>query len=92
MAVETRHNAEASRYELVEDGEVVGIADYVLAEGTAVFPHTVISPARRGDGLGAQLVQAALDDQRRAGHKIVATCWYVAAFIDEHPEYRDLVA
>ena len=40
----------------------------------------------------AQLVRYALDDVRRSGRPVVATCWYVADFIDEHPEYRDLVA
>jgi uncharacterized protein len=91
MAFETRHNTGASRYELLDGDEVVGIAEYDLADGIAVFPHTEITAARRGEGLGAQLVQAALDDQRRAGHKVVAACWYVAEFIDGHPEYRDLV-
>jgi predicted GNAT family acetyltransferase len=92
MALQTRNNPAASRYELLDGDEVVGIADYELADGTAVFPHTVISPSRRGEGLGAQLVQAALDDQRREGHKVVPACWYVASFIDEHPQYQDLVA
>jgi predicted GNAT family acetyltransferase len=46
----------------------------------------------RGRGLGAELVRGALDDVRTSGGRIVARCWYVAQFIDEHPEYGDLVA
>jgi predicted GNAT family acetyltransferase len=57
-----------------------------------VFPHTVIDPARRGHGLGAELVAGALDDVRARGATVVPTCWYVARFIDEHPAYRDLLA
>ncbi|MDQ1520272.1 MAG: uncharacterized protein QOI55_1345 [Actinomycetota bacterium] len=90
MSIEARHNAAASRYELFDGSELVGIADYELAGTTAVFPHTEIVPARRGQGLGEQLVRFALDVLRRAGNTVVATCWYVAEFIDAHPEYVDL--
>ena len=92
MANVVRRNPERSRYELLVDGEVVGIADYHVQDGTWVFPHTVIAPERRGRGLGAELVQAALDDVRRAGGTVVPRCWYVADFIDAHPAYADLVA
>jgi predicted GNAT family acetyltransferase len=92
MAIETRHNPDAARYEIVDDGDVVGIADYVLNGTTALFPHTEISAARRGQGLGEQLVRFALDDQRRAGNHVVAACWFVAEFIETNPEYADLVA
>jgi predicted GNAT family acetyltransferase len=46
----------------------------------------------RGRGLGSELVRAALDDVRRRGATVVPTCWYVAEFIDAHPEYGDLLA
>jgi predicted GNAT family acetyltransferase len=91
MAVMTAHNADASRYEIFDDGRLVGVAEYVLTDATALFPHTEITPPRRGEGLGARLVRYALDDQRAAGHRVVPRCWYVAEFIDEHPEYADLV-
>ena len=85
-------NADRSRYELVVDDEVVGIADYHDAGGALIFPHTVIDPARRGQGLGAELVQGALDDVRQRGETVVPQCWYVREFMAEHPEYRDLLA
>ncbi len=81
-----------SRYELVEDGAVVGFADYHEQDGVVVFPHTVIVPERRGQGLGSVLVRGALDDVRPSGRKVVPACWYVGQFIDENPDYQDLVA
>lgn len=87
------HKAEdRSRYELVVDGDVVGIADYRADDDHVVMPHTVIDPSRRGEGLGAILVGAALDDVRAAGKRVVPACWFVREFIDEHDEYADLVA
>ncbi len=85
-------NETASRYELHVDGELAGIADYVERDDAVVLPHTEIDGARRGQGLGAVLVQGALDDVRPTGRKVVPSCWYVAQFIDENPSYKDLVA
>jgi predicted GNAT family acetyltransferase len=85
-------NETASRYELHVDGELVGIADYSERGDVVVIPHSEIDPSRRGQGLGAVLVQGALDDVRTAGRTVVPSCWYVAQFIDEHPAYKDLVA
>jgi predicted GNAT family acetyltransferase len=92
MAHEVRHLPERNRYEILVDGAVVGIADYYVVGEQVVFPHTEIHPSRRGQGLGAQLVQGALDDVRGTGRTVVPQCWYVEQFIDEHPDYRDLLA
>ena len=92
MDTELRHDAEASRYELLADGRVVGVADYRAAGSAEVFHHTEIERELQGQGLGERLVRGALDDVRRRGARIVATCWFVADFVAEHPEYADLVA
>jgi predicted GNAT family acetyltransferase len=93
--VEVRHNDALSRYELLVGGELVGRATYEASGADSevlVFPHTVIDPEYRGQGLGARLVRGALDDVRMSGRRVVPRCWYVAAFIDEHPDYADLLA
>jgi uncharacterized protein len=86
-----RNNAGRSRYELFLDGELVGIADYRVTGDVVVIPHTEIVRPRRGEGLGAVLVAGALDDIRGAGRTVVPQCWYVAEFIDEHPDYRAML-
>jgi hypothetical protein len=92
MAIEVLNNPERSRYELAIDDELVGIADYRVVGDTIVFPHTEIERSRRGQGLGAQLVQYALDDVRATNRRVEPQCWYVAEFIAEHPEYADLAS
>ena len=91
MANEVRNNPDRSRYELYVNGELVGIADYRMNDDTVVFPHTEIARARRGNGLGAELVKGALDDVRSTGRRVVPQCWFVADFIDEHPDYQGLL-
>ncbi|MPY92874.1 MAG: GNAT family N-acetyltransferase [Acidimicrobiia bacterium] len=92
MANVVRNNTERSRYELFDEDRLVGIADYEVLPDRVVFPHTEIVPARRGQGLGAELVGAALDDVRGSGRRVVPQCWYVAEFIQDNPAYAELVA
>jgi predicted GNAT family acetyltransferase len=92
MSTEVRNNEERSRYELFMDDRLVGLADYDVDGDTMVFPHTEIVPSLRGQGLGEQLVAAALDDVRRRDLKVRALCWFVRDFIDAHPTYEDLTA
>jgi predicted GNAT family acetyltransferase len=92
MGREVRNNVVQSRYELTDDGQIVGIADYDVEGDRVVFPHTEIDRDRRGQGLGAELVRFALDEVRESGRQVEARCWYVAEFIRDNPEYQELLA
>lgn len=92
MAVELRKDEGAGRYELLLDGRMAAYADYELRGEVVVLPHTVTDPAVRGQGLAAQVVRFALEDVRAEGRTVVPACWYVAQFIDGHPEFADLRA
>jgi predicted GNAT family acetyltransferase len=92
MALEVVDNPDRSRYELRDDGHLVGFTEYHERDGVLVFPHTVITQPKRGAGYGTTLVGAALDAVRARGRRIVAECPFVAEFIADHPEYADLLA
>jgi uncharacterized protein len=90
-ALEMADNPDDDRYEVRLDGEVVGRADYRLDGQRVVIAHTYIHPAHRGQGLGAQMVQYALDDIRRRGLDLVPACPFVSDYVAQHPEYADLI-
>jgi predicted GNAT family acetyltransferase len=92
MDTQVRKVEERSRYELLLDGEVVGVADYRDTGEALVFPHTEIDPSHRGKGLGEILVRAAMDDVLALGRTVVPTCWFVREFLDANPAYADLRA
>jgi uncharacterized protein len=93
MAPPTVRNAVGrSRYELIVDEQIVGIADYRVDGEVVILPHTEVVSTQRGRGYGALLVQGALDDIRSSGRTVVARCWFVERFLDEHPDYADLRA
>ena len=91
MAGEPRHNADKSRYELEVEGGLV-LADYRRQGDTLHIVHTETPPALQGRGLAGQLVKFMLADVRAEGLKIVPLCSYIIAYLERHPEERDLVA
>ena len=90
--VTVRNNPEASRYEALLDGEVVGLADYRLSGQTMEITHTETDAGHQGRGIAGQVVRTALDDAREKGLSVIPTCPYVENWISEHPDYQDLLA
>ena len=88
---QVRDNRAEQAFELTVDGERA-IAAYRLEGDTITFTHTVVPPAIEGRGVGGKLIRAALDDVRGRGLKVVPQCAFVAAWMDKHPEYGDLLA
>ena len=80
-----------SRYELSIDETVVAYAEYQPSGDRVAFTHTFTDPRQRGRGLAAILVRGALDDMHRQNKLVDPQCWYVAQYIDEHPEFGDLL-
>ena len=91
MTATVTKNAARERYLLLVDGEERGYVSYVTSPTTIELPHTVVDPELRGSGLGAKLVQSALDDIRDTTElRVIPTCPFVAKWILKHPEYQDL--
>ncbi|WP_432571537.1 GNAT family N-acetyltransferase [Kineococcus sp. SYSU DK005] len=90
------HDEDAHRYEGRLDGELVAIADYVprdTGEGTVLaFVHTEVVPEHQDEGLAGALVDAALEDVRARGARVLPACSFVRLHVRRHPErYADLL-
>ena len=84
-------NRERRHYELWLGDEQAGYIAYREEPGAVVLIHTEIDPKYEGHGLGSQLVQGALDDIRERGLRLIPVCPFVRAYLQRHPEQRDLV-
>jgi predicted GNAT family acetyltransferase len=82
---------EARRYEARLGHRLVAYAEYRRALGRVIFIHTVVSPEFEGRGVGSRLAAGALDDVRARGLTVTPRCPFIAAYIERHPEYADLV-
>ncbi len=84
-------NAAKKRFELEEQGELA-FADYTRRDGVLTIPHVEAAMALRGTGAAGRLMEGMLAIVRERGMKVRPICPYAVAFIQRHPEYRDLVA
>ena len=85
-------NAERKQYELWLGAILAGSIVYDVKPGTVVLIHTEVDAKYEGQGLGSQLVRGALDDIRRRGLRLIPVCPFVRAYLQRHPEDRDLEA
>lgn len=83
--VEVTEARDQSRYEIRMGGELVGLADYRLAENQIAFTHTEVNPKHGGQGLGTKLISFAVTDAREKGLQIDPICPFVRDWIEQNP-------
>lgn len=90
MSVE--HDRTSRRFTLAASSGTAVLAYAPAGSGVLELYSTYVPPADRGRGIGARLVQAAIEYARSEGLRVIPTCWYVAQWLRHHPEHADLVA
>ncbi|HQF41309.1 MAG TPA: GNAT family N-acetyltransferase [Ignavibacteriaceae bacterium] len=84
------NDKQGSRFVITVDGlEVYEL--YAEDKGTIDLYSTYTPPKLRGRGLAADVVKAALEYAKEKNLKVIPTCWYVRKYVDEHPEYKELI-
>jgi predicted GNAT family acetyltransferase len=91
VTLEIVDNPGRHRYEAFAGEALAGFVTYDRTPGAVVFIHTETVPAFEGHGVGSHLAQAALDDARARHEKVTPRCPFIAAYIDRHPAYADLL-
>ena len=92
MAAAVRHEPDARRF-VIELAGGTGVLTYRELEGSVLdLDHTFVPPALRGAGVASQLTEHALRYARERGYRVIPSCPFVAAFIERHPQHRDLLA
>ncbi len=56
-----------------------------------IIDHTGVPDAFRGQGVGAKMVERAVEDARAAGKIIIPLCPFAAAQFRRHPEWADVL-
>ena len=84
-------NPAERRYEALVGDRMAGIAEYRLAGNRVIFTHTETDPGFAGQGIASRLARGALDDVRARGLVMTPKCPFIAAYVQRHPAYQDLV-
>jgi predicted GNAT family acetyltransferase len=84
-----RDNRELQRFELPVDGQIV-FANYHRQPGRLVITHVEAPVALRGAGHASQLMRGVVEEARAEQIKVLPLCSYARAWMQRHPEFRDL--
>ena len=67
------------------DGSGRTVAEITFSEtepGVYTIDHTFVDGSRRGEGLAGKLVSAAVEEIRRWGGQVCATCSYAVSWLE----------
>jgi predicted GNAT family acetyltransferase len=90
MTLSIRHEPDARRFATDVSGKTAYITYRELDGQTLELNHTYVPRESRGGGVASQLTSRALQHARERGYRVVPSCPFVAAYIERHPEYREL--
>ncbi|MEO5622196.1 MAG: GNAT family N-acetyltransferase [Dokdonella sp.] len=90
MDFDIRRNDAAHRFETTLE-DTLCVLDYRLHDGVLSIDHVGVPQPVAGRGIAAALTKTALDTARAENWRVVAHCPYAAAWIERHPQYRDLL-
>ena len=90
MQTSVSDNPARSRFELAV-GDAVAFVDYVRSGDRVVLTHAEVPEALSGQGIGSKLVRGTLEALRARGRRAASRCSFVSAYVERHPEYRDVL-
>lgn len=88
--LKVQHNPDRKRFEVKVDNHLA-VCEYILSKTRIIFTHTEVPKALEGNGIGAMLAKAGLEYAREHELRIMPLCPFVAAYMEENPEYNDLL-
>ncbi|GAB3880315.1 GNAT family N-acetyltransferase [Microbispora bryophytorum] len=90
-AVEVRKDETTRLYEALIDGQVVGSLAYETTGGRISLTHSYVDHDHRHRGVASALARYALEDLSRSQSKAGVYCGFVADYVEDHPEWKDVV-
>ena len=87
------NETDAKRYTLHDGDELLAVLDYASNGQAISLTRAFTSPAHRGQGLAAEIVEYAVDDIEKTSElRVIPMCWYVGEWFDKHPERSGLLS
>jgi hypothetical protein len=84
-AAQVTHDPARGRFEY-QSGGATALLAYRIRDGRMILLHTEVPDELEGQGLGGQLVTAAVDYAAREGLAVVPLCPFAESWLDRHPD------
>ena len=92
MNIQHEEGKEGGIFKIDENGKRTAELTYRLtADGKMDIDHTEVDIKFRGEGIGEDMVAAAVKHAKAKKMRIVATCPYAKKIIDETREFKDVL-
>jgi len=83
-------NTTAHRLEINDSGHIAFLT-YRMKGDAIEYMHSETPPELQGRGYASALAKFALEREKAAGRKVIASCPFVRAYIKRHPEYAPVL-
>ena len=91
MNVQHEKSESRGKFFIMVDGEQQALMTYSIAgPSKIIIDHTEVDPSLQGQGVGGQLVEAAVKHARETHIKILPLCPFAKAMFDKTSEYQDV--
>ena len=91
MQIQQDEHGQKGAFFIDEDGEWIAELTYFKTGDTMTIDHTEIDEKLRGEGLGRDMVRAAVDYARKNGLKIDPVCPYAKKVIESTTDLQDVL-
>ena len=91
MELEIKHDTYNQNFFTILDSKEAYLKYIITGEKTINMIKTYVPPELRGKGIAAKVVQAGLLFAQKNNYKVIPTCSYVDTYIEQHPEFSDLL-
>ncbi len=82
---------EAGRiYAQDEANNVIAEITFPAKDGVADIDHTFVDESLRGQGIAGKLIEMAVEQIKKDGNKISATCSYAVNWLSKHSEIETI--
>jgi predicted GNAT family acetyltransferase len=92
MSLDIQHDTANSRFTADVDGGDAVVQYRRPTDDVLDLVSTFVPEAARNQDVGGTLVSHVLDWAASEGMQVVPSCPFVASYIEDHPEYQDLVS
>ena len=87
------HDIDNHLFYTIVDGQTARLSYQPLPDNkTLDYQSTFVPPDLRSRRIGYYLVEFALNYAKDNGFKVIPSCWFVAKYLDNHPEFDEVRA
>lgn len=91
ITITREDSPKGGRYFTVIEGDEAEMTYSRAGATRIIIDHTGVPDSMRGLGVGKKLVEAAVNDARAEGFKIIPLCPFAKATLEKHAEWQDAV-